>query len=209
MTADEQGPTRLYLVRHGQTAANVRMALDSLPPGPPLNEEGTQQARELAGSLAHDRVDAVYASEALRAQQTAAPLAAQRGLDVRVVGGVQEVFVGDLEGRNDHDSIRRFLEVYTAWAHGDLDRPMPGGETAKQVLRRYTDAVHTITQRHRGGSVVLVSHGAVIRLVAPALAPNINPSLGEHAILPNTGRVVLDAHPDGWRCVEWTGVRLP
>jgi hypothetical protein len=92
---------RLVLARHGQTDANVRRELDSRPPGAPLNELGRAQAEALAQRLADAPVTAVHASRALRAQQTAAPVAAAHGLPVAVVDGVQEVFVGDLEGRSD------------------------------------------------------------------------------------------------------------
>jgi broad specificity phosphatase PhoE len=203
---------RLLLVRHGQTEANVRMALDSAPPGPPLTEQGERQAAELAGSLAAEPLVAVYASTALRAQQTAAPVAAGHGLAVEVLDGVHEVGVGDLEGNTDHDSMRTFLGVFTAWAGGDLAVPMPGGETGEQVFTRFRAAVAGIRERHRDGSVVLVSHGGVIRLAAPLLAPNAGASLTGQALLPNTGRVILAEDRDaegGWRCVEWTGVQLP
>lgn len=201
----------LFLARHGQTDANVRMALDAAPPGGPLTEEGRAQARELSESLSGEPVVAVYASTALRAQQTAEPVAAAHGLDVRVLDGVQEVGVGELEGRTDKDAMREFFHVYSAWVAGDVNRAMPGGETAKQVLARYTEAVRDIRAKHPDGAIVLLSHGAVIRLAAPALADNVAGELGEHALLPNTGRVVLraDRPTDPWRCIEWTGVHLP
>ena len=66
-----------------------------------------------------------------------------------------------------------------------------------------------ITAKHRDGdTVVLVSHGAVLRMGALALARNVGPSLAEAGLLPNTGRVVLERERggDGWRCTSWTGV---
>ncbi|WP_137814326.1 histidine phosphatase family protein [Gandjariella thermophila] len=201
---------RLHLVRHGQTPSNVHMALDSKPPGPPLTEEGRRQAAELAAALATEPVVAVYASTAVRAQQTAAPVAEAHGLPVRVVEGVHEVFVGDLEGRNDRPALERFFAVYAAWADGDLDVSMPGGETGRQVLDRFVAVVARIRAEHPDGAVVLVSHGAAVRLVAHQLA-NVAAELTKHALVPNTGQVVLEADhasPTGWRCLEWTGVHL-
>jgi len=201
---------RLHLVRHGQTPSNVHMALDSKPPGPPLTEEGQRQAAELAAALATEPVVAVYASTAVRAQQTAAPVAAAHGLSVQVVEGVHEVSVGDLEGRNDREALERFFAVYSAWADGRLDVPMPGGETGRQVLDRFTGVVERIYREHQDGVVVLVSHGAAVRLAAHHLA-DVEPELTKHALVPNTGQVVLEADhgsPARWRCLEWTGVRL-
>jgi probable phosphoglycerate mutase len=137
-------------------------------------------------------------------------VAAAHGLDVSVLDGIHEVGVGELEGRSDKDAVREFFHTYAAWVAGDEDRPMPGGETAKQVLARYTEAVCGIRAAHPQGAVLLVSHGAVIRLAAPALSDNVQGELGEHALLPNTGRVVLEAGDtaSSYHCVEWSGVDL-
>jgi broad specificity phosphatase PhoE len=124
---------------------------------------------------------------------------------------VTEVGVGDLEGNTDHESLREFGRVFAAWARGELTATMPGGETGHQIRDRYVTAVAGIRAGHAEGTVVLVSHGAVIRLVAPLLAPNVDPPLTAQALLPNTGRVVLVTDPEmttGWRCVEWTGVLI-
>jgi broad specificity phosphatase PhoE len=210
-TPADSGARRLVLARHGQTDANRRGALDSAPPGGPLTEEGVLQAGRLADALAEEPVVAVYASVAIRAQATAAPIAARHGLTVEVVEGIHEVFVGDLEGRTDPESVRTFFRTFAAWAEGDLDRPMPGGESATDVLDRYRRTVRTLAERHSDGSVVLVSHGAAIRLVAPFLADGVGLELSHRSPLPNTGRVVLEddpSTPTGWRCVEWTGITL-
>jgi probable phosphoglycerate mutase len=195
------------LVRHGQTESNVRKALDSKPPGPPLNLVGQQQAAELAADLANEPIVAVYASVAVRAQQTAEPVAAKHGLDVQVVAGAQEVFVGDLECNTDDTSVQEFFRVFSAWAEGDLSVPMPGGETGQQARDRFERVVADIRAEYREGVVVLVSHGGILRLVAPMLAENVTPDTTKFALLPNTGRIVLDDGP-AWRCVEWTGLDL-
>ena len=202
---------RLLLVRHGQTTSNLNMVLDSRPPGPPLTDLGRTQARELADALAVEPVIAVHASTAVRAQQTAAPVAERHGLSVSVLDGVQEVFLGDLEGHDSKPALAEFARVYGCWMSGQLSVPMPGGETGEQVLDRYLAAVDRITD-HRDGSVVLVSHGGAIRLAALALAQGVQPELARAGLLPNTGRVVLErdpATPTGWRCVAWSGLDLP
>jgi probable phosphoglycerate mutase len=198
---------RLMLVRHGQTEANVRRALDSRPPGPPLNLLGQHQATDLAEELADEPIVAVYASTAVRAQQTAEPVAAKHGLTVRVVPGAQEVFMGDLEGRIDDASAQEFFQVFSAWADGDLSVPIPGGETGEQARDRFEPVVADIRAQHREGVVVLVSHGGILRLVAPMLAENVDLDATKFALLPNTGRIVLEDGP-AWRCVQWTGLDL-
>lgn len=201
---------RLVLVRHGQTPSNVIGSLDSRPPGPPLTELGRQQAATVAESLAVEPVVAVYASVAVRAQETADPIAAAHGLPVQVVPGIHEAFVGDLECRNDPDSIRAFFEVFHRWTRAlDLDVPMPGGESAQQVLDRFRPVVADIRARYQDGVVVLVSHGAAIRISSFALSPNVDAELADQHLLNNCGRVVLvsdDSSSTGWRCLEWADV---
>lgn len=192
------GPLRLVLARHGQTDANVRRELDSLPPGAPLNELGLAQAAALAQRLAGDPVSAVHASRATRAQQTAAPLAAALGLPVGIVDGVQEVFVGELEGRCDHEAREQFDQVYQAWWQGELDAHLPGGESARELRARYVPAVEQITAGATG-TVVLVSHGAAIRLAAAALLGDT----AETKYVPNTGLVVLTQGPESWLLEHW------
>lgn len=197
------GHVRLILARHGRTAANVAKALDSRPPGMPLDEVGLVQAEALGQRLATVPIETVYASQALRAQQTAAPVADSHGLDVVVLDGVQEVFIGDLEGRDDAESRERFEEAYRAWNRGELDVHLPGGESALDLRARFVPAVEAIRaeaiRAGASGTVLLVSHGAAIRLAVGAL-------LGETAetrYVPNAGIVVLSATPDGWELEHW------
>ncbi|MCW0213792.1 MAG: histidine phosphatase family protein [Pseudonocardia sp.] len=202
----ERDELRLVLVRHGQTDANVERALDSALPGSPLNETGRQQAEAVAELIADWPVRAVYASLALRARQTGEPIARALGLEVVPIEGIHEVFCGDLEGRSDVLARRDFEDVYEAWWGGELDRALPGGESAKDLRARFLPAVERIVEHAEasyppGSMIVLVSHGAAMRLAAGAL-------LGDNAettYVPNTGRVVLRQDPGtdtGW-ALEW------
>lgn len=191
-------PPRLYLVRHGRTDANVRGALDSVPPGEPLDETGHAQALALSERLRDEPIRHVYASHATRAQQTAAPLASALGLGVLVLDGIHEVFVGDLEGREDPAARAAFDVVYQRFWTGDLDAKMPGGESAAQLRARFLPAVDKVLDDAEG-DVVLVSHGAAIRLAAAAL-------LGDTALtayVPNTGVVLLRPGGERWELEHW------
>lgn len=191
--------TRLILARHGQTESNIGRVLDSALPGPALTSLGRAQAAALSKRLAGERIDAVYASFAIRARETAEAVAAPHRLEVEVVGGVQEVFCGDLEGRADEDAREQFEAVYQAWLAGDLDAHLPGGDSANDLRARFLPAVERVTAGD-AGTVVLASHGAAIRLAAAAM-------LGENAetqYVPNTGLVILTGSPSsGWTLEHW------
>ncbi|SDK64603.1 probable phosphoglycerate mutase [Lentzea albidocapillata subsp. violacea] len=196
---------RLLLVRHGETASNIERKLDTAMPGPPLTELGLKQARELADTLAGENITAVYASIGLRAQQTAAPTAERFGLPVQVLDGIEEIQVGSLEGRNDTEAYRTYLDTVIQWAEGALDVPFPGGgETGQQVLDRFLGAISTI---QADGTVMVVTHGGAGRMGALALASNVPVELAEN-LLPNTGVVVLESEGAGWVCRSWAGVEI-
>ncbi|MFF0144595.1 putative phosphoglycerate mutase [Amycolatopsis sulphurea] len=203
---------RLLLVRHGQTEANLRGALDTALPGSPLTETGQEQARVLAQRLAAEPIVAVYASQAVRAQQTAAPLAEALGFDVQVIEGVKEVGVGELEGRTDGAAVDGYMRVFTAWTRGELDLAMPGGETGAQVRERMLRAVAELRAKHEesapDGAIVLVSHGGAIRLAGEWLASNVSAEVAASALIPNTASIELLAEPAGWRCLRWIDTSL-
>ena len=189
---------KLILARHGRTAGNVVRALDSRPPGMPLDDVGRAQAEDLARRLAAKPVAAVYASRATRAQQTAAPVAAAQDLPVVVLDGVQEADCGELEGATDPASHERFQDVYEAWLNEEFDARLPGGESALEVRARFVAAVEAVAA---DDPVVVVSHGAAIRLGVGAL-------LGEGAetrYVPNAGLVVLTGAPGRWALEHWDG----
>lgn len=197
---------RLVLARHGQTPANVAKTLDTVLPGPGLTDLGRLQAESLGKELAADPagpVTVLASSPARRARETAALVAPVVGLTPGIVEGTHEVQVGELEGRNDEPSIGVFRTTYDAWRGGDHAARMPGGESGRDVLDRYLPAVAGLRAAHRSGTVVLISHGAVLRLVAHVLAGEPEDlSVDDH--LDNCGRVVLRAATDGgWDIEDW------
>src|SRR3954451_5752834 len=107
---------RLLLVRHGQTPTNVDFLLDTAVPGPGLTALGERQAAALPEALADEDIEALYASTLIRTQHTAAPLAAARGLDVRVRHGIRELTAGYLEMLSvDTEPGHEYMRVVFAW----------------------------------------------------------------------------------------------
>lgn len=204
---------RLVLVRHGQSHANVERRLDTRPPGAPLTDLGRSQARTFARDLIHPPAMLVH-SVAVRAVQTAGEISGELSLRALELNGIHEVQVGDLEHRNDDAAIAEFESVYQKWHEGDLDVSMPGGETGHQVLDRYVSAITELRLRHLDddswpGDIVVVSHGAAIRLAASVLA-GVEHTFALDNHLTNTEAVVLAPITDGrWSCVQWGSHKPP
>jgi len=182
---------RLVLVRHGQSQGNVERRLDTRPPGAALTDLGRDQARAFARGWAHP-VGMVVHSVALRAGQTAAE-------------------IGD---RNDDEAIAEFETIYQRWHEGELGVTMPGGESGDEVLDRYVPVLTQLRLRYLDydawhEDIVVVSHGAAIRLAAAVLAGVDGSFVLDHH-LANTESVVLAPITDGrWSCVQWGTLTPP
>ena len=198
----------LTLVRHGETGANVARLLDTGAPGANLTLAGRTQAAALVGALDGMPVDAVYASTLVRTQQTAAPLATSRRLDVQVRAGIREISAGRLEMRGDTGAVDHYLATSLAWAAGDLAAAIPGGESGADVLDRFDDVVAEAAASG-ARSVVMVSHGTIIRTWA-TVRSQVRVDFASRSRLANTDTVVLDGSPaDGWRVLSWAGRPVP
>ena len=200
---------RLLLVRHGETPSNVAGLLDTAAPGPGLTDLGTRQAAALPAALADEDIEGLYASTLVRTQLTAAPLAAARGLDVLVRDGIREISAGHLEMLpGDTEEGQRYVRTVFAWAAGDVDLRLPGGESGTEFLARY-DAVVAEAARSGAGTVALVSHGAAIRTWTAARAHNVDVPFAAAHRLANTGTVILEGSPaDGWKALSWAGATV-
>ena len=165
---------RLILLRHGQSHGNVERRLDTRPPGADLTDLGREQAREFALSRTR-RPGLLVHSIARRAAQTAEEIGGQLRLPAEEFEGIHEVQAGELENRNDDEAIAEFNAIYQRWHQGELKLPMPGGESADDVLERYLPTITDLRLRYLDNhawtdDIVVVSHGAAIRLIAATLA---------------------------------------
>jgi len=208
---------RLLLIRHGQTPSNVLGLLDTGIPGPGLTDLGIEQAAALPTTLAGYRIDAIYASNQRRAQLTAEPLAAARGLPIKVREGLREIAAGELEMLGDDVSTRTYQSTIRHWISGALETVMPGGQSGVEVLDRFDSVVTEVVDALRqdageDGCAVLFAHGAMLRLWATVRAtdpPAAQDASGRPPILHNTGMIVLDGTPDGgWRVASWAGIAV-
>jgi probable phosphoglycerate mutase len=91
---------------------------------------------------------------------------------------------------------------------------MPGGETGNEVLDRYVPVLTQLRMRHLDDDawhddIVVVSHGAAIRLVSAVLA-GVDGSFALDHHLANTEFVVLTPITDGrWSCLQWSTLTPP
>ncbi len=194
---------RLLLIRHGQTSSNIGHHLDTAAPGADLSDLGRRQAAAIPDALADEDIDLIVVSNLVRTQQTAAPLAAARGMEPWVAPGIAEISAGDLEMRNDDDAIRQYIEGVFGWDE-DPDRRVASGETGREVLARYDAVVDEVAREVGDGTAVLVSHGAVIRVWAASRTEGLDLAYAADHWVPNTAMLTLVGDPEnGWQLESW------
>jgi broad specificity phosphatase PhoE len=177
--------TRLLLVRHAQSEWNALGRWQGWS-DPALSELGRAQARAAASAVGP--VDAVVASDLRRARATAEILAETLDLGpVAVEPRLRERDVGEWAGLTRE-------QIEQQWP-GALDQPggprPPGGETPAQVISRVQRALDDLAGRYGDASVLVVTHGGVIRGIERHLG--IAPES-----LPNLGGAWLDVEPGRW-----------
>jgi len=156
-------PTRLLLIRHGQSTWNkehrIQGQLD-----PPLSAEGRRQAELLGRRLAGRRLAGFYTSDLKRAAETAQAVSRAVGFHPEPNQSLREIYLGEWEGLTTDELARRFPEAWAKWtAEPDWD-VVPGGEGAAFFEARVAAAIDSIFQRHPHGDVLVVTHGGVIQI---------------------------------------------
>ena len=156
--------TLVLLVRHGQTSTTGSI-LPGRAPGLHLADAGVAQAKAVADRIgALGSVGAVYASPMERTLETATPIAKACGMRVRRDAGLIECDFGEWTGRKLSD-LRRKPEWQTV-QHNPSGFTFPGGESFISMAARMTDTVMSLTVRHGGETIVVVSHADPIKAAA-------------------------------------------
>jgi probable phosphoglycerate mutase len=163
----------VLLVRHGQTPTTGKL-LPGRAPGLHLADVGREQAQRAAERIAAlTTVDAVYASPLERARETAAPIAAARGIKVQIDKGLLECDFGDWTGAE----LKKLMKL-PEW--GTVQRApstfrFPNGESFTEMQTRMVSAIDRLRAKHEGGVIVLVSHADPIKAaVAHAMGTHID-----------------------------------
>jgi broad specificity phosphatase PhoE len=160
-TPANRPPTRLLVVRHGQTEWNATNRWQGRA-DVPLDDEGQRQAAEAA--LALGMFDAIWSSHLQRAHLTAQIIGEILGVGpVRTDERLAETAVGPWEGLTGP-------EVEAGWPGFLAAKRRPEGfEPYDEAAGRVIAALRDIALEHAGGEVLVVSHGGVMRAVRRAL----------------------------------------
>lgn len=160
---------RLFLVRHGQTEANLRGVFCGLT-DLLLTPQGVEQAGQLAGWLAEVDFTHAVSSQLLRARHTADIVLAGQDINVTIDDQLNEMNFGDWEMRHHHDLQREDPDAWAAWV-ADWQQASPtGGESFPHFLARIEGAVEQLKSvQNNDNNRLLVAHQGVLSLMLARL----------------------------------------
>ncbi|GGL06057.1 bifunctional RNase H/acid phosphatase [Nocardia jinanensis] len=193
-------PTRLLLLRHGQTELSVQRRYSGRG-NPPLTVVGREQADRAAKMLAaKGDISAIVTSPLGRARETAEAAGAALGIEVRVVEGLTETDFGEWEGLTFREAADRDPDLHAEWL-GDPSLRAPGGESFDEVRERVEAVRRDLVARYPGANIVVVSHVTPIKTLLQ-LALGVGPSLLYRLHLDLASLSLAEFYPDGGSSVR-------
>ena len=159
--------TKIIYVRHGQTEWNTAGRYQGQS-DVELTAAGREQAAKLAAHFPVEKVHAVYSSDLKRALETAACIAAAKGLEVQPRAALRELSFGDWEGLTYEQITERWPEaLHDFFARPDL-LDIPHGESFQILQKRALACIDELVAQHDGETIVVVAHGAILRSILTA-----------------------------------------
>jgi broad specificity phosphatase PhoE len=151
-----------HLLRHGEHGLLGRVLAGRMP-GVGMTERGRAEIASQAERLAAEKIAAIYASPLQRTRESAEIVSARLGLPIEFRDDLLELDFGEWTGTT-FDAIRSDPR-WQAWSTQRSLAAIPGGESMWAVQQRVVAALLELNERHLHETVVLVSHGDVIRAV--------------------------------------------
>ncbi|MFW5973521.1 MAG: histidine phosphatase family protein [Bacteroidota bacterium] len=186
-------------MRHGQTEYNLNQIMQGRRINAALNATGREQAAALGDRFAKVRLDAVYASSLRRAIETAEAIVKRqsKALSVRCRSAFDEMCWGEYEGVPSGDRLEQMLrQIRGEWKAGNFGFTVKEGESILNVQQRAMEGLRDVVEHHRGQTVLIASHGRLLRVLLSSLLPEYGLSrmndLGHHNTCVN--EIIFDGH---------------
>lgn len=162
---DDLMVTRLILVRHAVTDANVRdkfLGMTDIS----LSELGFNQAKVLGERIANEySLNALYTSSMKRTRETADAILIHQNVPMFSSNKLIELDFGEWEGRTHAEVAFRYPYEFVLWTKRQQLAKHINGETIQDLKQRLIEEVTKIAKIHQGETVCIVTHGACIKVL--------------------------------------------
>ena len=109
------------------------------------------------------RVDAIYSSDLLRTVDTVKPLSQKTGIEIITDKNLREMYGGKWEGMLFSEIPEKYPEDFKVWKETVGLARCTGGESYEEVQKRAIDCINIIASKNEGKTVVVSTHGGIIR----------------------------------------------
>lgn len=155
---DQHPMTLVDLMRHGLPVGGRRYRGHR---DDPLAEEGWAQMRAAVGDACP--WDVIVSSPLQRCAAFARELAERHGRPLEIEEGLREISFGEWEGRHVREILAETPEQVSRYWQDPVRHTPPGGEPLAEFRTRAVAAWERVVARHRGGHLLIVGHGGLIR----------------------------------------------
>ncbi len=160
--------SKVYLVRHGQTAWNVgeifRGRADI-----PLDDTGRQEVHLAGEALKDETLHAVYSSPLSRSMETAENIAKFHNLPVIPLDAIIDISYGEWEGKPNQEIQQEYPKLHAIWVNEPHKVQFPAGESLDEVRSRTMAALDELIQKHQDENFVLVAHRVPNKVICCSL----------------------------------------
>ena len=198
------GQTTIIAVRHGETEWNVEGRWQGHF-NSPLTDKGKWQAEALAKRLKAIDFNHLYSSDLGRAVETAKPIAALKGMEIKFEKRLREKALGIFEGMTREEMNLNYPEEYDLYLENNPDYSAPEGESSRQRFNRNIAALDEIALKHKGETVLIVIHGGVLDSIIRYVL-NIPLDEPRRFSMKNASISVCTCSNGDWRLETWGDV---
>ena len=167
--------SRIVLLRHAHSTANLKNVLAGRTEGVALSSKGENQAAELVVRIGKSRFDAVVVSPIQRCSQTIAPWLATYGNGIvpLVDEGFSEVDYGTWTGKSL--AVLQRNKLWKIVQEHPSQMVFPQGESLMEMQSRAVASFHKVNNLKGRNPRLIVSHGDVIKsIVAHVLGMHLD-----------------------------------
>lgn len=155
--------TRIFMIRHGQSIANFEGKFAGHSDFD-LTELGHRQAALAANYLLErEKIDKIYASDLLRAYNTAVAFSKAYGLDITASEELREIYAGKWESLSFDQIAELFPKDFGDWMHDFSNARCTEGESVAEIYERVKNYVCRIAEENDGKCILIATHATVVR----------------------------------------------
>ncbi|MBA4393643.1 MAG: alpha-ribazole phosphatase [Desulfobacca sp.] len=161
---ESKKPTRLFLVRHGEVVRHGQKTfLGFTDLG--LSNRGKRQIQALAEYLKGVSLDQAYASDLIRAMDSARSICQGRSIQPLALPGFREMNMGDWDGKSWAEIKQKHPELSPFFFYNLKTFRFPGGETWTQFRSRVLGKLKNVLKDNQGKTILLAAHAGVNRII--------------------------------------------